>query len=43
MEHTNTFCGHSKGFKYVRAGGIYSNHWALTVNTNIKYVLGAFF
>jgi hypothetical protein len=28
-EHTNTPCGQNAGFQYVKAGGTYSNHWAL--------------
>jgi hypothetical protein len=28
-EHTNTLCGQNAEFKYVKPGGIYSNHWAL--------------
>jgi hypothetical protein len=30
-EHTNTLCGQSVGFLYVKAGGTYSNDWALDV------------
>jgi hypothetical protein len=30
-EHINTFCGQKAEFWYVKAGGIYSNHWALRV------------
>jgi hypothetical protein len=29
MEHTNTLCGQNVEFWYVKAGGTYSNHWAL--------------
>jgi hypothetical protein len=28
-EHTVTLCGQNAGFNYVKAGGTYSNHWAL--------------
>jgi hypothetical protein len=28
-EHTDTLCGQYVEFRYVKAGGIYSNHWAL--------------
>jgi hypothetical protein len=28
-EHTNTHCEQNAEFWYVKAGGIYSNHWAL--------------
>jgi hypothetical protein len=28
-EHTNTLCGQNAEFWYVKAGGTYSNHWAL--------------
>jgi hypothetical protein len=28
-EHTNTVCGQDAEFYYVKAGGTYSNHWAL--------------
>jgi hypothetical protein len=28
-EHTNTLCGQNAEFWYVKAGGAYSNHWAL--------------
>jgi hypothetical protein len=28
-EHTNTLCGQNVEFQYVKAGGTYSNHWAL--------------
>jgi hypothetical protein len=28
-EHTNTLCGQNAEFQYVKAGGTYSNHWAL--------------
>jgi hypothetical protein len=28
-EHTDTLCGQTAEFKYVKAGGAYSNHWAL--------------
>jgi uncharacterized membrane protein len=28
-EHINTMCGQNTEFWYVKAGGIYSNHWAL--------------
>jgi hypothetical protein len=29
MKHTNTLRGQNAEFKYVKAGGIYSNHSAL--------------
>jgi hypothetical protein len=29
MEHTNTLCGQNAEFGYVKAGGTFSNHWAL--------------
>jgi hypothetical protein len=29
MEHTNTLCGQNAEFYCVKAGGIYSDHWAL--------------
>jgi hypothetical protein len=29
MEHINTLCGKNAEFKYVKAGGMYSNPWAL--------------
>jgi hypothetical protein len=29
MEHTNTLCGQNAEFWRVKAGGIYSNQWAL--------------
>jgi hypothetical protein len=29
MEHTNTLCGQNAEFWYAKAGGTYSNHWAL--------------
>jgi hypothetical protein len=28
-EHTNTLCGQNALFQCVKAGGTYSNHWAL--------------
>jgi hypothetical protein len=28
-ENTNTFCGQNAEFYYVKAGGTYSDHWAL--------------
>jgi hypothetical protein len=28
-EHTNTLCGQNAKFWCVKAGGTYSNHWAL--------------
>jgi hypothetical protein len=28
-EHTNTLCGQNAEFWYVKAGGTYSDHWAL--------------
>jgi hypothetical protein len=28
-EHTDTLCGQNAEFKYVKAGGIYSDNWAL--------------
>jgi hypothetical protein len=28
-EHVNTLCGQNAEFWYVKAGGTYSNHWAL--------------
>jgi hypothetical protein len=28
-EHTDTLCGLYAAFWYVKAGGIYSNHWGL--------------
>jgi hypothetical protein len=28
-KHTNTLCGENAEFRYVRAGGTYSNHWSL--------------
>jgi hypothetical protein len=28
-EHTKTLCGQNAEFWYVKAGGTYSNHWAL--------------
>jgi hypothetical protein len=28
-EHTNTLCGQNAEFYYFKAGGTYSNHWAL--------------
>jgi hypothetical protein len=28
-KHSNTLCVHIAEFQYVKAGGIYSNHWAL--------------
>jgi hypothetical protein len=28
-EHTDTLCGQNTEFWYVKAGGTYSNHWAL--------------
>jgi hypothetical protein len=28
-EHTDTLCGQIAEFKYVKAGGTYSNHWGL--------------
>jgi hypothetical protein len=28
-EHADTLCGQNAGFWYVKAGGTYSNHWAL--------------
>jgi hypothetical protein len=31
MEHTDTLCGQKAEFCYVKAGGAYSNHWALKV------------
>jgi hypothetical protein len=30
-EHTVMLCGQNVEFWYVKAGGIYSNHWALKV------------
>jgi hypothetical protein len=27
--HTNTLCGQNVELYYVKAGGIYNNHWAL--------------
>jgi hypothetical protein len=30
-EHTDTLCGQNVGFWCVKAGGTYSNHWALNV------------
>jgi hypothetical protein len=29
MEHTNTLCGQNAEFWDVKAGGTYSDHWAL--------------
>jgi hypothetical protein len=29
IEHTNTLCGQNAEFCYVKAGGLYTNHWAL--------------
>jgi hypothetical protein len=29
MIHTNTFCEQNAKFLHVKAGGAYSNHWAL--------------
>jgi hypothetical protein len=29
MEHTNTPCGQNAEFWYVKAGGTYTNYWAL--------------
>jgi hypothetical protein len=29
IEHSNMLCGHNSEFWCVKAGGIYSNHWAL--------------
>jgi hypothetical protein len=34
-EHTDTLSGKNAGFWYVKAGGIYSDHWAL----NGKFLL----
>jgi hypothetical protein len=28
-EHTNTLCGQNSRAKHVKAGGTYTNHWAL--------------
>jgi hypothetical protein len=28
-EHTDTLCGQNAEFWYVKAGGTYTNHWAL--------------
>jgi hypothetical protein len=28
-EHINTLCGQNAEFYFVKAGGIYSNHWGL--------------
>jgi hypothetical protein len=33
-EHTDTLCGQNVEFWYVKAGGTYSDHWALKVNIN---------
>jgi hypothetical protein len=30
-EHTNTLCEQNVEFWYVKAGGIYGNHWAYTI------------
>jgi hypothetical protein len=27
IEHTDTLCGENVEFWYVKAGGMYSNHW----------------
>jgi hypothetical protein len=29
MEHINSLCGQNAEIWYVKAGGIYSNHWPL--------------
>jgi hypothetical protein len=29
MEHTDTLCGQNSEFWRVKAGGMYTNHWAL--------------
>jgi hypothetical protein len=29
VKHTNTFCGENAEFHFLKAGGEYSDHWAL--------------
>jgi 5-methylcytosine-specific restriction endonuclease McrA len=36
MEHTDTLCGQTKDFYYVKEGGTYSNHWALKVKQHTR-------
>jgi hypothetical protein len=36
MEHINTLCGQNLEFQYVKAGGTYSNHYALKTIRLIK-------
>jgi hypothetical protein len=35
MEHTSALCGQNAEFYYVKAGGTYSNRWAL--NGEIRF------
>jgi hypothetical protein len=33
MEHANVLCGQYVVFRYVKIGGIYSDHWALNATS----------
>jgi hypothetical protein len=35
-EHTNTLCGQNVKSWYVKAGGLYSNHWVLSVKNGFS-------
>jgi hypothetical protein len=37
MEHTKTLCGQNTESECVRAGGKYSNHWALSTTTAVQH------
>jgi hypothetical protein len=37
-EHTNTLCGQNAEFWYVKAGGTYSNRWALKAETSHFFI-----
>jgi hypothetical protein len=38
-EHTDTICGQNAEFWYVKAGGTYSNHWALRVKYIFRFLI----
>jgi hypothetical protein len=37
-EHTDTLCGQNAELWYVKAGGTYSNHWALKGSMNCRSI-----
>jgi hypothetical protein len=42
-EHTNTLCVHNVRFLFVKAGGTYTNHWAIYGRTSLgTIVLGCY-